>query len=236
MSRREISPDRHQKSSVQMLSLKDRKYTIIITAHLPIKSFPDSFFLSHPCLHNESDAMVTVAKQQASQMLLILCCWQWAVTIGRGRWEKKWLGEGWMCMNVCVRVFINTLRAAGLYMQQLWLNNCNDFSTSARWKWKSQDMRFAFICASPWQTSPPIAASPPSLWLCFFFLFLICQTQMNYLVSHKQWAEIRQTVLLHFQVKDDTFHDAVKSINEEMNSVFFYVCIFKTKNVFFLNS
>lgn len=39
-----------------------RLYTRIITVqHLPINPFPDAFSLSHPCLHNESVAMVTVA-------------------------------------------------------------------------------------------------------------------------------------------------------------------------------
>lgn len=39
-----------------------QKYTIIITVqHLPINPFPDAFSLSHPCLHNESVGMVTVA-------------------------------------------------------------------------------------------------------------------------------------------------------------------------------
>lgn len=49
--------------SVSMQQLThERKYTIIITVqHLPINPFPDAFSLSHPCLHNESVAMVTVA-------------------------------------------------------------------------------------------------------------------------------------------------------------------------------
>lgn len=39
-----------------------KKYTRIITVqHLPINPFPDAFSLSHPCLHNESVAMATVA-------------------------------------------------------------------------------------------------------------------------------------------------------------------------------
>lgn len=47
--------------SVQQLT-QDRIYTRIITVqHLPVKPFPDAFPMSHPCLHNEPVAMVTVA-------------------------------------------------------------------------------------------------------------------------------------------------------------------------------
>lgn len=68
-----VPPSVNDTSSVETHKItQERKRSIIIIEHLPISSFPDAFSLSHPCLHNESDAMVTVAKKQASQMLLIL--------------------------------------------------------------------------------------------------------------------------------------------------------------------
>lgn len=53
---------RMQKVQPQYSSTQDRIYSRIITVqHLPIKPFPDAFPMSHPCLHNEPVAMVTVA-------------------------------------------------------------------------------------------------------------------------------------------------------------------------------
>lgn len=70
-----VRPDPHGSVSMHQLTQEKKKYARIITVqHLPINPFPDAFPLSHPCLHNESVAMATVAKQQASQMLLILRC------------------------------------------------------------------------------------------------------------------------------------------------------------------
>lgn len=119
-------------------------------------------------------------------------------------------GEGWMCMYVCVfykyaawRRFIH----ATVVAEQL-QHICNVKMKTA----KMGGLHLFELLLGKHRRR--LQRQLLSLWLCSFFLsffFLICRTQMNYLVSHKQGAEIIQTVLIHFLVNDCPFHDAVKS-------------------------
>lgn len=154
-------------------------------------------------------------------MLLILRCWQWAVTIGKGGWErgeegerKGGEGEGEVGTNssagenryevyTCVRVFV-WMRyyecAAHGCMRRLRLSNCSGFLRVCVWG-ENEKLRCELVSGRSSQnikadTDCSVSAIP----IVPIITSLISHTGINYL-SHERRPEINYSCFMFLMTK-----------------------------------